>query len=230
MKPVYRVDPRVKLALFLVACVFVMNCTQVLFCMLFGGFITLLLLLNGEWIAGISSFTLYTLMVFGFGYVRKYIHGPFSMLVFGVMGLMRIMLPIFMSFRLVVKTTTVSEFMSAFQRMRLSSKFIIPFAVMFRFVPTVKETWYHIRNAMAFRGISLSPFGILKNPVKALEYILLPLLFSATGVMDELAAASLARGLDSDQKRSSLKKVEMRIPDYLFILIVTGFFVLMFLC
>lgn len=230
MKAFIKVDPRVKLALFLVTCVYVMNCTQVLFCMMLGGFIVLLLVLSGELLTGIRGLILYSVTVFGLAYVKRYLSGNFSVFVFSILAISRIMIPIFLSFKLVVKTTTISEFMSAFQKMRIPSKIIIPFAVMFRFVPTVNETWSHIRGAMAFRGLSLSLFGFIRRPGKTLEYILVPLLFSASSVIEELAAASLARGLDSDHPRTSLLEVKMSLLDYLFMLMVLFFFVTMFFC
>lgn len=214
----------------MVTCVYVMNCTQVLFCMILGVFIAFLLILSGEWIRGLRGLLLYSIAVFGMGYCRMYLSGILSSIVFSILGISRIFIPIVLSFKLVVKTTTVSEFMSAFQSMKLSSKFIIPFAVMFRFVPTVSETWNHIRGAMAFRGLSFSLIGFLRSPMKMLEYILIPLLFSATSVMEELAAASLARGLDSDHKRTSLSVVKLSISDYFFLLIILALFVIMFFC
>lgn len=220
MKALVKVDPRVKLSLFIVTCVFVMSCTQVLFCMILGTFISLLLILSGKWGLGIRGILLYSLSVFGMELIHGRLSGGWSSLVFAIFGIIRIMLPILLSFKLVVKTTTISEFMSAFQKMRLSSKIIIPFAVMFRFIPTVSETWVNIRRAMAFRGISLNVFGVLRHPMRSLEYILIPMLFSATSVMEELAAAALARGLDSERKRSSLLEVRMTAFDYFCLLVV----------
>ena len=49
------------------------------------------------------------------------------------------MLPIFMAGILLMKTTSVSEFMLSFERMHLPNKLIIPLSVMFRFIPTISE-------------------------------------------------------------------------------------------
>lgn len=40
--------------------------------------------------------------------------------------------------------------------------------------------------------------------------------------MDELASASLARGLDAERKRTSYETVKMRFPDYIIILLFVG--------
>lgn len=227
MKALVRIDPRVKLSLFIVTCVFVMSCTQVLFCMILGTFISLLLVLSGKWGLGLRGLVLYSVSVFGMDFAHSRLPWGLSSFVFTILGITRIIFPIILSFKLVVKTTTISEFMSAFQKMKLSSKLIIPFAVMFRFIPTVNETWLNIRKAMAFRGISPNFFGLLRHPMRSLEYILIPMLFSATSVMEELAAAALARGLDSEHKRSSLLEVRMSVLDYLFFLVVIFLFAVM---
>ena len=66
---------------------------------------------------------------------------------------------------------------------------------------------------MAFRGISLSFGSVLRHPGKTIEYVLVPLLFSTVGVMEELAAAALARGMDIDVRRSAFEEVRLRPAD-----------------
>lgn len=127
--------------------------------------------------------------------------------------------PTLLSLILLVKTTKVSSFISAFQAMHIPVKVIVPFAVFFRFLPTVAEEWNGIRKAMAFRGISLSPVQIICHPWRTIEYILIPMLFSSISVMEELAAASMARGLDIDSRRSSYEEVRFKAADVIVILL-----------
>jgi len=75
---------------------------------------------------------------------------------------------------------------------------------------------------MAFRGISLEPGAVLRAPFKTIEYILIPLLFSCISVMDELASASLARGLDAERKRTAYETVKLRFSDYIIMLLFVG--------
>ncbi|MFI3257231.1 MAG: energy-coupling factor transporter transmembrane component T, partial [Spirochaetales bacterium] len=105
---------------------------------------------------------------------------------------------------------------------------VIPFTVMFRFFPTVQEEWNGIRRAMAFRGIGMGAKGLVLHPVRSAEHILVPLLFSCVAIMDELVAASLARGLDSDKKRTCYFTLKMKFYDYAIILITLGFFSMIF--
>ena len=48
-------------------------------------------------------------------------------------------------------------------------------------------------------------------------YTMVPLLMSTATIADELAAASLSRGLDADTKRTSIEDVRLRPQDYLLI-------------
>lgn len=123
--------------------------------------------------------------------------------------------PILMSLLIITQTTRINQFLSAFQAMHIPTRIVIPIAVMFRFIPTVGEEWTGVRKAMAFRGMSLEPSAIIRHPVKTVEYILIPLLFSCISIMEELAAAALARGMDSDNARTSYETVHLRAYDYI---------------
>ena len=89
------------------------------------------------------------------------VSGGFAALFFSLVRLGRLMLPIFMAGILLMKTTSVSEFMLSFERMHLPNKLIIPLSVMFRFIPTISEEWHSIRDAMRFRGIGISVRSVL---------------------------------------------------------------------
>ena len=130
--------------------------------------------------------------------------------------------PLLLSLSFLIKTTRISQLIAALSALHLPLFVIIPLSVMLRFIPTVQEEWDGVRKAMAFRGISLEPGAVIRAPFKTIEYILIPLLFSCISVMDELASASLARGLDTERKRTSYEAVKMRFPDYIIILLFVG--------
>ena len=146
------------------------------------------------------------------------VSGGFAALFFSLVRLGRLMLPIFMAGILLMKTTSVSEFMLSFERMHLPNKLIIPLSVMFRFIPTISEEWHSIRDAMRFRGIGISVRSVLTKPMMTLEYTMVPLLMSTATISDELAAASLSRGLDADTKRTCIEDIRLRTQDFLLIL------------
>ena len=130
--------------------------------------------------------------------------------------------PLLLSLSFLIKTTRISQLIAALSALHLPLFVIIPLSVMLRFIPTVQEEWDGVRKSMAFRGISLEPGAVIRAPFKTIEYILIPLLFSCISVMDELASASLARGLDAERKRTSYETVKMRFPDYIIILLFVG--------
>lgn len=130
--------------------------------------------------------------------------------------------PLLLSLSFLIKTTRISQLIAALSALHLPLFVIIPLSVMLRFIPTVQEEWDGVRKAMAFRDISLEPGAVIRAPFKTIEYILIPLLFSCISVMDELASASLARGLDAERKRTSYETVKMRFPDYIIILLFVG--------
>ena len=74
----------------------------------------------------------------------------------------------------------------------------------------------------------MEPVDIIKSPLKTIEYVLIPLLFSCISVMDEMAAAALARGIESEGERSSFEKVKMKVIDYLVIAVFLGILIYIF--
>lgn len=214
--------------LFLVYCFFGMNILSFAPIIAFTSFITIFLLLSGEIKYGILMY-----LIFMFSAAASYwaLHQPAGILIGLITAFfagIRLFMPTIMAFILLFKTTKISEFMAAFEKFHVPYVVVIPFTVMFRFFPTVKEEWEGIRNAMAFRGIGLGAKSLLLHPVRSAEHILVPLLFSCVNIMDELVAASLARGLDSDKERTCYFDLNMRICDYLLITGSLSFLVLMF--
>ncbi len=125
----------------------------------------------------------------------------------------RLVLLILRAANLLIKTTSVSEFNAAFHKMHVSDRVIIPFSVMFRFIPTIQEEWRSIQNAMKLRGVASSFGTVAKAPMQALEYSMVPLLMSVATISDELAAASLSRGLETGGARTCLTQVRFGIAD-----------------
>lgn len=112
-------------------------------------------------------------------------------------------LPGIMMARYVFSSTTVSEFMAAMERMRVSNKITIPMSVMFRFIPTVLEEFSSINTAMKMRDIRIGG----KNASKIVEYRFVPLMACCVKIGNELSAAALARGLGGGIKRTNICKI-----------------------
>ena len=208
-------DPRAKFILFLIACLFCMNVQNDFIILIFGTFIATLLILSGY---VKSTIKIYIVFCIGsvIDYISKHIEpNLFSTLLAILSVSICLAVPIVLSFILVFRTTKISEFLSAFQQIKVPAQVSIPFVVMFRFIPTVSEEWRGIRQAMAFRGIGLTTGKLIFHPIMTAEHILVPLLSSCVSIIDELVAASLVRGLDSEKERNCYLTIKMKYYDYI---------------
>ena len=123
------------------------------------------------------------------------------------------MLPILMMGYYTIKTTKVSEFISSMERSNIPREIIIPVSVVFRYIPSVLEEIKSITDAMKMRGFGLN-IKSLKNPLKLIEFYMIPILISAVKTADELSAASLTRGLSNPEPRTHLLEVKLTKLDY----------------
>ncbi|MDR1440208.1 MAG: energy-coupling factor transporter transmembrane protein EcfT [Clostridiales bacterium] len=215
-KGAIRLDPRTKLLVFFASGILSFAFHHALFLAIYGAVLCALLALCGR---KALAFGGYALLLAGL-YVRYCANAQSGTSNFAastatsLIAIMLFGLPPVMSFCLLSQTTRISQFMAAFAAMRLPTRIVIPIAVLFRFIPSVADEWNGIRKAMAFRGISLQPAAVVKSPFKTIEYVLIPLLFSSISVMEEMAAATLARGIDSESRRSSYAEARLRAADY----------------
>jgi energy-coupling factor transport system permease protein len=99
-------------------------------------------------------------------------------------------------------TTKVGELVSAMQRLRIPKMIVIPFTVMLRFFPTAKEEFAAIRDAARLRGLRLS-----------MERTLVPMMLRCANIAEDLSAASVTRGIESEKKRTSLRELRFGLPD-----------------
>ena len=126
------------------------------------------------------------------------------------------MLPILMMGYYTITTTRVSEFIASMEKSSVPRYIIIPVSVVFRYIPSVYEEIRSITNAMKMRGFGLN-LKSLKNPLKLVEFYMIPILISAVKTSDELSIASLTRGLSNPKKRTHLAEVGFGVFDYAFI-------------
>jgi energy-coupling factor transport system permease protein len=120
-----------------------------------------------------------------------------------------------------VSTTKVSELIAALERLRISRKIVIPFAVMMRFFPTIAEEYGAINDAMRMRGIYFGGSDVLK----ILEYRIVPLLLSTVKIGEELSAAALTRGLGKPVKRTNVCNVGFGVTDIFLLALCLGGFI-----
>lgn len=141
-----------------------------------------------------------------------YLHGMATFSVMALTAIMTKFAPGIMVAAYLVSSTSVSEFIAAMERMHVTEKIVIPLSVIFRFLPTMKEEYQSIRDAMRMRNIRLGH----RSPLLLLEYRLVPFMISLINIGDELSAAALTRGLGAPVRRTNLCRIGFHWQDALF--------------
>lgn len=201
--PLISLDPRTKLAILILINIVVFTSKNILAEILCIGLIGATLFALGaarKAIRGIGMYSLLLVVLWVFRDSHSYISTTISMVVITLRKLM----PTAFFAGGFISTTKISELISALQKLRLPKSLIITLAVTMRFFPTVKEEYMHIRDAMKLKGIGLNFKNVLLHPLTLSEYILIPVMLRCSNIADELSAAATTRGIESDQKRTSL--------------------------
>lgn len=221
-----KLDPRTKIFL-LVAINVVMMTGKItgifVFVRIIFALIPLLLMIREKWYRpSLLYFFAYLYVFILEGYTLRDIPKiPLIILLFTTGLISRFLAGLMMAYYM-MKTTTVSEFVTSMECMHIPKVIVIPFAVMFRFFPTIKEEWLDIKNAMKMRGIGLAG----RNPMDVLEYVMVPILMSVSRIADELSAASMTKCLSVDGKRTHIAHIGLSVPDVMLIICAaTGLFV-----
>lgn len=148
------------------------------------------------------------------------LNGTAQAMLVAFLGLVHKVYPCGILAGIIIPTTKVGEFLSAMNRVRLPRKVTIPLAVMLRYLPTIREDWRYIRDAMKLRDVSLSLKGIFTQPAMTVECIYVPLMMAASKTSDELAIASVTRGIENPAPRTSLVQIGIGMAD---IIAIAGF-------
>lgn len=136
-----------------------------------------------------------------------------------VLIMARKIFPTFMFAALLISTTQVGEMTASLQAMHTPRQITIPIVVIMRFFPTIKEENRGILEAAKVRGIHFTFWNVLKAPGQMMEYIMVPLMMQLSVVAEELSAAAVTRGIDSDKQRTSLYQTRFGVIDIIFTLL-----------
>ncbi|WZL82443.1 energy-coupling factor transporter transmembrane component T [Vallitaleaceae bacterium 9-2] len=143
-------------------------------------------------------------------------HGSVSIVIAMLTSVINRMGPGLLMGYYLLRTTTVSEFIAAMERLKIPKQVTIPLSVMFRFFPTIKQEHTSINDAMKMRGVS---FGSSKgNILTLMEYRLIPLFISCVKIGEELSCSALTRGLGAETKRTNVCHIGFAWRDYLYTL------------
>lgn len=117
--------------------------------------------------------------------------------------------------KFLIKTSDVGSIMSSMDFLRIPKAVSIPIAVMFRFFPSFAEERNNIKMAMKIRGIEI------KNPLKYLEYIAVPLLIISSNIADDIAKAAETKCIANPIKKTRYITVRVHIIDFIYAFIMT---------
>ena len=117
--------------------------------------------------------------------------------------------------KFLIKTSDVGSIMSSMDFLRIPKAVSIPIAVMFRFFPSFEEERNNIKMAMKIRGIEI------KNPLKYLEYIAVPLLIISSNIADDIAKAAETKCIANPIKKTRYITVRLHIIDFIYAFIMT---------
>jgi len=152
-------------------------------------------------------------------------HGSVQVMLVAFLGLVHKVYPCGILSGIIISTTKAGEFLSAMNRSHVSRKIVIPVAVMLRYLPTVREDWHFIKDAMKMRDISPSLKSFLMHPGMTIECIYVPLMMAASKTADELTVASVTRGIENPKTRTSIVRIGFGVWD----VVVTVCFLALFL-
>ena len=174
----------------------------------------LLLLLEKQWRRFLRG-----LVMLGVGYglleALPYLSGALNFIALMCGGILtRFVVTIVMG-EYLISTTSVSEFISAMERLHMPQAITIPMSVMFRLFPTIHAEWKSIRRAMGMRGICLG--GAKAGQV--LEYQMVPMMISSVRIGEDLSASALTRGLGAPVKRTNICRIGFRALDIALLLL-----------
>ena len=217
-------DPRTKLLLLFTSSVFVVGNAgekwMVVFYWILVYLPVLLLFAEKEWKAGLAAIVIYIASYCAQSALQHDLTAFESVLALMLYIITKV-LPTVILARYIVKSTRVSEFLTAMKRMHVSDKLTIPVSVIFRFFPTVVEESAAINDAMRMRGIEMGA----KKASEAVEYRMVPLIASCSVIGEELSAAAMTRGLDVGKQRSCIWNIRFRAADLAVIVLCAACFV-----
>ncbi len=131
--------------------------------------------------------------------------------------------PVLGNYYLMTKTVSISQFISALEKMKLPKSITITLGVTLRFIPTIAEEIQTIKQSMKIRNVSLSIKNILTKPITMLEYMLVPLMMRFVKISEELAASAIVRGIEKPGLRTSLIELKMTWKDLIYLIVLVIF-------
>ena len=205
-------DPRTKILLILLGNLLMFSYGDAIYLHIGTAFAILLMCICGK-VKSAVNFIVFCLTIYGLTYLLSFapkeIASLWSIAILSII----IFMPLYALAFLLFTTTSISEIITALQKMKIPAVIITPLIIMFRFFPTIKQELYAIRNAMKLKGIR-------KNPMKLLEYVYVPLLFNCVKIGEDLNISGVTRGLGLYKSSTQTASIKFTILDFIAIAVM----------
>lgn len=209
---IYTLDERAKLAGAFLTMVASLACIQ-WECQLTLLAASLLLCLACRAVAEVLVFTAAVALLAAGIFSYHWITGSRTLSGIGIMFLVLKFGPMCAMILFLYKTVDTTLLLRAMAKMRAPAAILLPLGVTLRFMPSFIREFSHIRDALAFRGIILSPGTFLTQPFWVMESVLIPLLMRSVFIGEELSRAAMARGIDAPGRQVSFHEIRFKFKD-----------------
>ena len=102
------------------------------------------------------------------------------------------------------RKTSMPYVISAMQTMKFPNAVAIPFIVILRYMPTLREDYGYLKDSLKIRGIRTSGIEFFIHPIRSLEFMIVPILFRSIRVAEELSTSVLLRGIENYKNRTNI--------------------------
>ena len=166
------------------------------------------------------------LLVFLITFISQYGREPNLLVATGYSLAYSLRLVVFLSsFSVFFLTTSPDEIALTLQKLRLPYEYTFAFVSAIRFTPVMAEELKAVMDAQRSRGLELDK-GPFMRRVRNLVPVLVPLLVNVIRRSYELAEAMEVKCFGATKKRTSLRVLEMRRNDVIFLAVTVILFVL----
>lgn len=133
--------------------------------------------------------------------------------------------PTWLTLNILNERVRMNEMLYVLDRMHVPKTFSIPLMVVYRYVPTILQELHCINESLAMRERNN-----IRHPIRMLNDHIVPLLSRSEKIAEELSAASLCKGLNTERGRTSCTDVHITIGDiiYLFGMIAVSAGIILF--
>ena len=102
------------------------------------------------------------------------------------------------------RKTSMPYVISAMQTMKFPNAVAIPFIVILRYMPTLREDYGYLKDSLKIRGIRTSGIEFFIHLIRSLEFMIVPILFRSIRVAEELSTSVLLRGIENYKNRTNI--------------------------